>query len=318
MLKIRWKTQKPFQRLLLGLLLFVTVTQCNNPFSPAPDETVVDLEASTPILAPENRPPDLLDEVEARGYIKVGVRVWPDAVFQPALFRSPLAGLEGYEVDLAWAIANGLGVELEMAESDPRRLAGGNWAGEWDIALAWLPITDNAQQSLIFSAPYAYDAGQIAVHEDNASITGLNSLAGKKVGLPAFTLYQQILSGQSLSLDGQYISGSLPSDMEVVTYIRDGNALRDLAEGDGVQLDAALHSRLVLKSAIRHDLPIKIVSAPLFQTPIGVAFDRHGPSSERLRIKIDEILARLHEEGIQLESALKWYEEDITKAPEGD
>jgi len=308
---MRWRRRgRWFWWLYVALLLMAG--QCENPLRSFSEARSVEATA-TPSPEPAYQPLDLLDLVQQRGFLKVGVRVWPDANFQPSLYRSPLAGLDGYEVDVAWALADGLGVELEMAESDPRRLAGGNWEGEWDIALAWLPITDNAQQVLIFSIPYAYDTGRVAVHQDNQTITHFGALAGHKVGVPSLTIYQQILMGQSPSIEGEFISGPIPSGLEVVAYNRDGNTMRDLAEGDGVILDAVLHSGPVLETAIAAELPLKLLPEPNFRVPVGVAFDRGGLPAERLRLEINEILTRLHQEGTLASFSFDRYGYDISK-----
>jgi len=215
---------------------------------------------------------------------------------------------------LAWALAEGLGVELEMSESDPRVLAAGNWTDEWDIALAWLPITDRTQQALIFSIPYAYDAGQIAVHQ-NSTFTTYDDLAGKRIGVPAFTLYQNLLQGELHAVDGAFLPQPVPANINVIPYWRDGDALWQLTEGEGVKLEAVLHSRLVIAAAIKGEekLPLKRLGEPLFWHPIGVAFDRSGLHSERLRQKIDAILTQLHNDQTLARSSLEWYGEDISR-----
>ena len=278
-----------------------------------PESSPAETTISTTEQESANHPPDLLGAIQARGYLKVGVRVWPDAEFRPPLYRAPLAGLDGYEVDLAWALAKHLAVDLEMAESDPRRLAAGNWGGEWDIALAWLPITDNAQQALLFSDPYAYDVAQIAVHHQNETITQFSDLAGQTVGVPAFTIYQQVLSGQAISVAGQFVTGAIPPEMVLVGYNRDGQALRDLADGQGDNpLAAVFHSRPVLLGAIEAELPLRLIEPPLFVVPIGVALDRAGLSAERLRLSINEVIETLRREGKLAEFSLERYEEDIS------
>ena len=299
--------------ILLCLLPALLVSaQCNAPVT-FPFLTDPTPEIQTP--TPDNQPRDLLDVVQERGFLKVGVRVWPDAVFKPPLYRAPLGGLDGYEVDIAWALAEHLGVELEMAESDPRRIAAGSWGGEWDIALAWLPITDNAQQALIFSESYAFDAGQIMVHRENESIVDFGGLENKRVGVPSLTVYQQILSGQSPAANGLYISPLIPADMAVIPYNRDGDTVRDLAKGNGTVLDAVLHSRLIVNPAIDADLAIKPIGEPLFWLPIGVVFDRAGMPSERLRIAINDAILQFREDGVLADFSFERYDEDITQLP---
>jgi ABC-type amino acid transport substrate-binding protein len=296
------------------LTLCLLAAQCRNPLTFFRRADVEPTSVTTPDLS--DPATDLLDVVKERGYLKVGVRVWPDANFNPPLARSPLGGLFGYEVDLAWVLADGLGVGLEMAEADPRRLQAGDWQGEYDLALAWLPITDDLQPQLIFSVPYAYDRAWLVVHRDNETIPDFDSLTGKRVGVPVFSLYEQILIGQNPTVQGQAIAGSIPAGIDLHVYNRDGNAIRDLAEGDGVVLDAVIHSQLVLQTAIVDDLmPLKQVGEPLLLAPIGAVYDRSGMPSEQLRIAVDDILSRRLRDGTLADISLKWYEEDISVLP---
>jgi ABC-type amino acid transport substrate-binding protein len=136
------------------------------------------------------------------------------------------------------------------------------------------------------------------------------------VGVPVFSLYEQILIGQNPTVQGQAIAGSIPAGIDLHVYNRDGNAIRDLAEGDGVVLDAVIHSQLVLQTAIVDDLmPLKQVGEPLLLAPIGAVYDRSGMPSEQLRIAVDDILSRRLRDGTLADISLKWYEEDISVLP---
>ena len=86
---------------------------------------------------------DLIDRLLETGIIRVGIRVWPEANFSPPAFRgasNSITGgaLNGFEVDIAHLVAEGLGLELELVEAPPQVITSGNWRGEWDIALASL------------------------------------------------------------------------------------------------------------------------------------------------------------------------------------
>ena len=297
---------------LLGLvLLCLTTAQCNFPWDSPPPPIP---ETGPPTPAFNDPPQDLLDVVLQRGYLKVGVRVWPDAVFQPPLYRLPIGGLDGFEVDLAWALADHLGVELEMAERDPRQLGSGDWGGEWDLALAWMPITDQARQNLIFSHPYAYDVGRIAIPADEPASTQFEMLTGRRLGVPAITIYQQLLNGQTLSVQGQAITLPIPPNLQVKPYNRDGNALRDLTQPTR-ELEAVLHSQIVLEAALAAELPLRLLPEPRIILPIGIAFDRHGMPPERLHRQVNEALAQLRETNQLSDFALDRYTWDITVIP---
>ncbi len=303
-------------RTLLILSVLLTAAQCSLPpadSNPPANNLATETPAPLPAL-----PPDLLDTVKERGYLKVAIRVWPDSSFSPPIFRNAFGALDGYEVDLARAIANALDVDLEMSESDPRLIAAGGWNDNWDIALAWLPITDNAQQILTFSRPYAFDSGVLVAHKDNQSIAGLQDLADKRVGVPAHSIYQQVLSGQAPSLKGKYVGRAIPPNLQVIPYNRDGNAFRDLAQGDGATLDAALHSQWAFNATVQAEFPLKIVQEKIYPIPIGLAFDRSGIPSERLREEINQILQKMAQDGSLAELAAKWYEQDILSPVAGE
>ncbi|MFQ5575385.1 MAG: transporter substrate-binding domain-containing protein, partial [Anaerolineae bacterium] len=259
--------------------------------------------------------PDLLAAVLERGYLKVAVRVWPDRTFSPPVFGNAFGALDGYEVDLAWALADGLDVGLEMSESDPRRIVAGGWQGEWDVALAWLAMTDNAQQTLIFSSPYAYDRGGLAVHASNQAIAGFDDLGGRRVGLPANTLYQQLLDGQAIAMQGEFISLSLPPGVQGIPFNHDGNALRQLARADDASPEAVVHSMQALNAALAAGLPLKVVAETPFLVPVGVAFDRGGAPSGALLNETNRILAEMRQNGALAELSVKWYQADLTRTP---
>lgn len=301
----------------MGLSLLIVAGQCSSEPMPAvspaassipPTETPLPVNAQPP-AGSEAR--DLLDAVQTRGYLKVAVRVWPEAAFSPPMFRNVFGALDGYEVDVAHLLADGLGVGLEMSEGDPRLIEAGNWQNEWDMALAWLPVTDEAAQVLLFSDPYATDRGAIAVNRIDQAPQSVSALSGKTIGVPANTVYVNLMSGQAVSRQGQFIVTDFPPDITVVPYRHDGNALRDLTI-DAPSLDAVFHSQYMLETAMT-ELPIALIATDLYPIGIGAAFDRRGLPAERFRVEINTILASTRQNGRLSQLAAKWYGRDVSK-----
>jgi len=303
--------------LAAGLSLLVVAAQCSSsllPETPPPAQPTAVIESPPPVDAPaanESEAKDLLAAVRERGYLKVAVRVWPEAAFSPPVFRHVFGALDGYEVAVAHLLADELGVGLEMSEADPRLIQAGDWQGEWDIALAWLPVTDESAQVLLFSDPYAIDRGAIVVNANAPAAQSMDDLASKTIGAPADTIYFRLLSGQAVSRDGQFVAFPLPPDVTVQPYRHDGAALQDLTAESPV-LDAVFHSQYMLEAA-QTELPITFIATGLPPVEIGAAFDRSGLPAERLRVEINVASQTARNDGRLSQFAGKWYSQDVSK-----
>ena len=74
---------------------------------------------------------DLIDRLLDTGVVRVGVRVWPGPEFSPPVFRDVTTAesggaLTGFEIEITRAVLEGLGLELELIEADPRLLNSGD------------------------------------------------------------------------------------------------------------------------------------------------------------------------------------------------
>lgn len=280
----------------------------------APGEDQPPANVAPPPGVPD--PSDLLAVVRARGVLRVGLRVWPEATFVPPAFRDPAGGaLTGFEVGLARALADALQVELELVPVDPQTLRAGGWGGEWDLALASLPITDNARQLLNFSDPYIYLPVGVLVRADNDRLTDLASLREQTLGVPFETTIESVLRGELISVEGRPLLERLPDNLVVEAYPNDAQAIRDLAAGNEGGLDGVVHFLPLLRVATDFDLPVKLATENIFLEPIGVAFDRQGPPSGQLLEAVNATLAAMRTDGTLAELSLAWYGQDYSVLP---
>ena len=88
----------------------------------------------------------------------------------------------GFDVELAKAIAEKLGVELVIEESSFDAVVSNVQAGKADMALAGLTITDERKALIDFSDSYITATQVIIVKGDSTVATSLD-LNGKKVGV---------------------------------------------------------------------------------------------------------------------------------------
>ncbi len=114
-----------------------------------------------------------------RGVLKVGVK---NAVMGFG-FEDPLTGeYSGLEIELAKALADKLGVEVEFTAVTAATRTELLDSGDIDCVLATFTITDERKESWDFTTPYYTDHVSVLV-EDAKEIKTLEDLMDKKVGV---------------------------------------------------------------------------------------------------------------------------------------
>ena len=114
-----------------------------------------------------------------RGVLKVGVK---NAVMGFG-FEDPLTGeYSGLEIELAKALADKLGVEVEFTAVTAATRTELLDSGDIDCVLATFTITDERKESWDFTTPYYTDHVTVLV-EDAKGIKTLDDLMDKKVGV---------------------------------------------------------------------------------------------------------------------------------------
>ncbi|ONG58904.1 hypothetical protein BKE38_01495 [Pseudoroseomonas deserti] len=104
-------------------------------------------EAAPPSLSP--RP--VLAAVQARGLLRVCI--WPE--YYAISYRNPRnRALEGFDIDMARALAGRLGVRLEFVDSSFARFIEALEQGDCDIAMFGVGVTPERAARVAFSEPY--------------------------------------------------------------------------------------------------------------------------------------------------------------------
>ena len=111
-----------------------------------------------------------------------------EAGFAPYEYYDDKNNVVGVDVDIAQAIADSLGLELEVIDMKFDTITLEVDAGRADIGAAGITITEDRAKMVDFSAPYATSKQIIVVKEGNADITGPDDLNGKTVGVQLGTV----------------------------------------------------------------------------------------------------------------------------------
>ena len=104
-----------------------------------------------------------------------------NAAFPPYEMTTDAGAFEGIDIDTAQAIADKLGLELQIDDMDFDAALLSVQQGKADIAMAGVTVTDERKNVMDFSDSYATGIQSIIVPE-GSDIASPDDLAGKKIG----------------------------------------------------------------------------------------------------------------------------------------
>ncbi len=316
----------------LFVLASLVLAACGTPAptaTQAPAATEVVTQAPAATEAPTQAPAaggDLLAAIQARGTLVsfTDPAYPPQSSLKANPQRTPgtkcaedqktLGELEGFDIDVAAAIAKGLGVEACFVTPDWGLLVAGNWSDRWDIGIGSVTITPERAKVLYFSQPYYTTPAALFVNAENTTYKTPADLSGKKIGVCSGCTYESYLNG-TLVIPGVPDITYQIKDADIKGYDTDSTAIEDLALGDGLRLDGVITAQPTGQEAIKNGRPIKQLGDPLYFEYLAPAFDRSSsldPTS--LIAKVSEITAGLHADGTLLNLSMKYYGTDLTTA----
>jgi len=269
---------------------------------------------------------NLLDDVKNRGYILVST----DPNYEPQSFLIPdgkrVSGtkcpsdalttgeMQGFDVDVAIAVGEALGVETCFATPDWDVITAGNWADKWDVSIGSMTITTARQEVLDFSVPYYYTPAVFAVHADS-DYASIDDLAGMAICAGASTTYEIWLSKGDHGLPAASIYAEPPADISVVPLVTDQECAQAMAAGRE-DFAAYVTSQTVVNANVAAGLPVKQLGSPVFSEDLAPSYDRASTlPTASLRAEIDKIITGMHDDGTLSSLSMEWFGEDITMDP---
>lgn len=192
-------------------------------------------------------------------------------------------GYTGFDIEMIKAIADQLGLKVEIKDVGFSGLQSGTTlaAGTCDVAASAMTVTDKRKKNLDFSNSY-YDADQSLLVPKKSSISGIEDLAGKKVGV------QQGTTGQD------YAEQHAPESATIVAYPSDAELTRALAAG---QIDAILQDLPPNQAHVRNSKPMPVEIVAVFQTNEHYGFAVAEEGSTKLLNAINKALKKLKNNG---------------------
>ncbi|WP_144547602.1 ABC transporter substrate-binding protein [Bacillus sp. X1(2014)] len=112
------------------------------------------------------------------------------ADFAPFESRDPSGKVEGFDIDLANAIAKELGYKLDIKDMKFDGLIGALQAKRVDMVLAGMSATEKRKQNVDFSTAYNH-SGEMFITLKDSNIKTIEDLKGKTVGVQLGTIQEE-------------------------------------------------------------------------------------------------------------------------------
>ncbi|WP_042144364.1 transporter substrate-binding domain-containing protein [Paucisalibacillus sp. EB02] len=190
--------------------------------------------------------------------------------------------MKGIDIDLINAIADDQGFEIKIEAMDFSGIIPAMQAGELDIGMGGMSITEDRKKTVDFSDPYFESGLSLVVAEDNTEISSIEDLEGKTIAVKNGT------TGANYATENKDEYG-----YEIIQVKDSTSMFQEVSNGSA---DALLEDYPVIKYAIAtSDLELKVVGDKLNGDNYGISVLK-GKNDELLK-KINDGLASLKENG---------------------
>jgi len=236
--------------------------------------------------------------VQEKGSFTLGL----DADFAPMGFTEDDGTIVGFDIDLANAVAEKMGVTVEVKPIDWDSKGMELSTGKIDVIWNGFSITDERRKEVLFSNPYLSTKQSVVVKADSPIKTKAD-LAGKKIALQ----------------DGSTSEDALKADTATYETIGDANISRFkensqvLMEVESGRADAAVIDEIFVRYYLQKEnmLDKFVVLEEGFDAEDYGVGGRIGDHA--LMEAINKALDECKAEGITSELSVKWFGEDIIK-----
>ena len=182
----------------------------------------------------------------------------------------------GAEIDMAYLIAEKLGMELEISNIDFDAALTGAATGKYDMALSGITASEERKKNMNFTVPY-YEASQAIIVMADSELAAAADLEGKTLSC------QEGTTGELFILEGNYTVQSYKTGAEAISALTAGKV-------DAVVIDDAVARAL---SASQNG-KTKVLDEALTKEEYAIALQK---GDDELTAKISAAIEELKAEG---------------------
>lgn len=131
------------------------------------------------------------------------LRVGMEGTYAPYTYHDTNGDLTGYEVDVANAIGKKIGYKVEFVETKWDSMFEALDAGNFDVVMNQVTITDERKAKYAFSTPYVFSKPVLIVSSKNNDIKTFQDVKGKKAAEGLTSNFNQIAQSYGAEIVGQ-------------------------------------------------------------------------------------------------------------------
>ena len=207
---------------------------------------------------------------------KVVLKMATNAAFPPYEYKEG-ENFVGIDVEIATAIAEKLGAELEILDMEFDSIITSVQKGEADFGMAGMTVTDERLEEVDFTLSYATGVQSVIVPEDSA-IASIDDLTGKKIGV-------------QLGTTGDIYASDDYGAENVTQYGKGADAVIALKGGD---VDAVIIDNEPAKAFVAENEGLKILDTEYAIEDYAIAISK---DNKELLDKVNAALEGLTEDG---------------------
>ncbi|PEY42317.1 ABC transporter substrate-binding protein [Bacillus cereus] len=212
-------------------------------------------------------------------------------LYKPFNFKENDGKLVGFDVEIGEALAKKMGMKPVPVTNPWETLIQGLKAKKYDVILGSMAITEERLKAVNFSNPYYRSGAQIFVAKKNNSISSVEDLKGKKVGVVKASTFKALVEKQT---------------DQITEYDSDITALMDLEPG---RVDAVITDQMVGLRMIKEGKSnIKEAGKPLNLDEMGIAIRKDDKEMVK---KVNKALDEIIKDGTYEKISKKWFGKNI-------
>jgi His/Glu/Gln/Arg/opine family amino acid ABC transporter permease subunit len=197
-------------------------------------------------------------------------------VYSPFSYHDPATGqLIGYDVDVARAVADKLGVKAEFVETPWDSIFAALEANRFDVVANEVTITDERKAKYDLSEPYSIGEGVIVTRANDNSITSLDDIKGKAAAESATSNWADVARKAGARVE------TVEGFTQAITLLNQGRV--DVVINDSIAVYAYL--------AETNDKSVKIASTIGEKSEQGFAARKNSGLLPDLNTALDELRA---------------------------
>lgn len=217
-----------------------------------------------------------------------------EGTYRPFTFHDASGELVGYDVEVAEAVAEELGLEISFQETQWDAIFAGLDAGRFDTVANQVSITPEREEKYTFTQPYTVSRGVVVVAEGDTSVSSFADLEGKTAAQSLTSNWRTLAEESGAQIEG--VEGWAQS----VDLLETG------------RVDVTINDSLTVLDYLNEheDAPIEIAAETEETSESAFAVT---PEREALATAIDGALDTLRADGTLAELSEKYFGEDVTE-----